>query len=208
MKKVLLTVTSGVLIGLISFNSWALNQAETENAIAFKTGLTKAQAHNALEAFEHQIKTEMAAKRMVVLKDFGTYKPQELNGKTIGRNPRTGAAMAYDKWSPVKNPERVSQADFYARMSQHSGLSAADSKKAVDAYREAIQTTLTKGGVVALRGKEEFSVAKRAARIGYDINTGTMVSRSAAKTVNHNVGGDGHYSFSASTKLKNSLHNR
>jgi DNA-binding protein HU-beta len=205
MKKVLLTVTSGVLIALVSSNSWALNQSETEEAIATKTGLTRSQAHNALEAFEHQIKTEMAAKRMVVLSDFGTYKPKELNGTRVGRNPRTGAALVMDQWSNVKKPERVSQADFYSRMSQHAGLSAEESKKAVDAYREAIQATLKKGGTVDLRGEESFSVSKRAARIAYDVNTGTMVRRLAAKVVNHDVGGDGHYSFSASTKLKNSV---
>jgi nucleoid DNA-binding protein len=185
-----------------------LNQAETEDAIALKTGLSRSQAHNALEAFEKQIKTEMAAKRMVVLSDFGTYKPKELNGTRIGRNPRTGAAMKIDNWSPVKQPERVSQADFYSRMSQHAGLSAEESKKAVDAYREAIQETLKKGGTVALRGEESFSVGKRAARISYDINTGTMVRRNASRGVNHDVGGDGRYSFSASTKLKNALNNR
>jgi nucleoid DNA-binding protein len=208
MKKVLLTVTSGVLIALASFNSWARNQAETEDVIASKAGLTKAQAHNALEAFEHQIKTEMAAKRMVVLTDFGTYKPKELNGTHIGRNPRTGAALKIDTWSNVKNPDRVSQADFYSRMSQHSGLSAEESKKAVDAYRDAIQATLKKGGSVALRGEEEFSVGKRAAKVITNVNDGEKMKLPAAKVVKHNVGGDGHYSFSASTKLKNTLNNR
>jgi DNA-binding protein HU-beta len=199
---------SGVLIALVSFNSWAFNQAETEDYLAQRTGLSKAQAHNALEAFEHQIKTEMAAKRMVVLSDFGTYKPKELNGTRTVRNLRTGASMQIDKWAAVKQPERVSQADFYSRMSQHAGLSPEDSKKAVDAYRDLIKATLKRGGTVELRGEESFSVAKRAARMAYDPNTGTMVRRSAAKVVNHDVGGDGHYSFSASTKLKNALNNR
>jgi nucleoid DNA-binding protein len=181
--------------------TFALNQ----DYLTQRTGLSKAQAHNALEAFEHQIKTEMAAKRMVVLSDFGTYKPKELNGTRVGRNPRTGAALVMDQWSNVKKPERVSQADFYARMSQHAGLSPEESKKVVDAYREAIQATLKKGGTVELRGEESFSVGKRAARISYDINTGTMVRRNASKVVDQDVGGDGHYSFKASTKLKNAV---
>jgi hypothetical protein len=97
MKKVLLTVMSGVLIALVSFNACSLTKQNIEVGMAEKTGLTRTQARNALEAFELQVKTELEATRGVAMSDR-TYLPKETRlryqtgpmGNGLTYEPRNG----------------------------------------------------------------------------------------------------------------------
>jgi Bacterial DNA-binding protein len=84
MKKVLLTVTSGVLIALVLSNAIAMDRVQLDYHIAHNADIGESYAHDALSAFERKIKIEMAAGNRVSIKGFGTYKPEHcetLNGK-------------------------------------------------------------------------------------------------------------------------------
>ena len=57
-------------------------------------------------------------------------------------------------------------------IAKDSGLSNADSARAIDSLINTIQKTLKKGDEVALTGFGKFSVVKRAARTGRNPQTG------------------------------------
>lgn len=62
-----------------------------------------------------------------------------------------------------------------------SGLSKADSKKALDATTTAITNELSSGGNVALTGFGSFVVRDRAARTGRNPKTGEAIQIKASK---------------------------
>ncbi|MDH5524737.1 MAG: HU family DNA-binding protein [Desulfobulbaceae bacterium] len=63
-----------------------------------------------------------------------------------------------------------------------TGLSKADSKRAVEAALEAIENALKSGRKVTLVGFGTFQVHVRAARVARNPKTGTMIKVAAAKT--------------------------
>ncbi len=71
-----------------------------------------------------------------------------------------------------------------------SKLTKADSGRALDATIEAIEKALKKGDRVALVGFGSFSVAKRAARIGRNPQTGKEIKIAAKKVVKFKAGAD------------------
>ncbi len=66
-------------------------------------------------------------------------------------------------------------------VAQDSGLSRADSGRAVDSLVNTVQKTLKKGDEVALTGFGKFSVVKRGARTGRNPQTGQPVKIRASK---------------------------
>ena len=159
MNKALLMVMSGVITASIS-SSWAMSQSEMEGAVAAQTGLSKAQSHNALDAFEKQLKEEMSAKRAVKLDGFGQYNPRQSAGIRTGYNPRTGGQLSYESWKLVKKPEVVDEATFNARAAARAGMSVEDYDKAVEAYKSNVASTLRKGGSVAMHGEGTYRVRR------------------------------------------------
>ena len=166
MNKVLLMVMSGVITASMS-SSWAANQSEMEDMVAAQTGLTKTQSHNALDAFEKQLKEEMGAKRAVKLDGFGQYNPRQSAGIRTGYNPRTGGQLQYESWKLVKKPEVVDEATFNARAAARAGMSVEDYDKAVEAYKSNVANTLRKGGRVAMHGEGTYAVVRVAVRKYY-----------------------------------------
>lgn len=207
MKKVLLTALSGALIALAS-SSWALNKEEMEESIAAKTGLTKAQSHNALDAFEKQLRHEMDQKKSVRLDGFGTFTPKEIKGQRDGRNPRTGASLTYDSWGKVKTDETVREKAFVQAMATRANMSTEDADKALEAYKESVKSTLKKGGTYASRGEGTYEVGKRAARTGRNPQTGEPIKIKAAKVPKYNDGGNNHVAFTAGKGLKETLNGK
>lgn len=67
-------------------------------------------------------------------------------------------------------------------IAKDSGLSRADSARAVDSLVNTVQKTLKKGDDVALTGFGKFSVVKRRARTGRNPQTGQPVKIKASKT--------------------------
>lgn len=62
-----------------------------------------------------------------------------------------------------------------------SGLSKADSQRALESFVATVGKTLKKGDEVAITGFGKFSVVKRAARTGVNPRTGEKVKIKASK---------------------------
>ena len=65
----------------------------------------------------------------------------------------------------------MNKTEFINAVSEKSGLSKTDSKKAVEAFFETIAEELKAGGKVALLGFGSFSVIEKAARTGLNPRT-------------------------------------
>lgn len=84
----------------------------------------------------------------------------------------------------------MNKADLIDAMASKSGLTKANSKKALDAFIEATSTALKKKERVALVGFGSFNVANRKARSGRNPQTGKEI-KIAAKNVVRFKGGSG-----------------
>lgn len=70
-----------------------MNKAELIAAIADDSGLSKADAGNALKAFENVVTAALQSGDKVSLVGFGTWSVDERAAR-MGRNPRTGEEIA------------------------------------------------------------------------------------------------------------------
>lgn len=71
-----------------------------------------------------------------------------------------------------------------------TGLTKADSKKALDAFIDAVSATLKKGDRISLVGFGSFSVAERSAREGRNPQTGKTIKIAAKKVVKFKAGAE------------------
>ena len=71
-----------------------------------------------------------------------------------------------------------------------SGLTKADSKKAIEAFASSISSALKKGDKVALIGFGTFSVSKRASRKGINPATKQSITIPAKKVVKFKAGAE------------------
>ena len=69
-----------------------MTKADLVGKIAEKTGLTKANAERALNAFIEAIEETLVGEGKITLTGFGTFMVDERKART-GRNPRTGGAV-------------------------------------------------------------------------------------------------------------------
>lgn len=76
----------------------------------------------------------------------------------------------------------MNKADLINAIAVNSGLSKADSKRALDAVIKSISDALAKGDKVSLVGFGTFSVADRAARKGINPATKQPIKIAAKKT--------------------------
>jgi DNA-binding protein HU-beta len=77
-----------------------MNKSEVIAEMALRSGLTKADAGRALDAFIETISDSLAKNETVALIGFGTFEVRE-RGARLGRNPQTGAAIEI---AASKNP--------------------------------------------------------------------------------------------------------
>jgi len=84
----------------------------------------------------------------------------------------------------------MTKADFVATVAAKSGLTKADSEKAVNAFTGAVTELLKKGDKLVLPGFGSFSVAARAARIGRNPQTGKELKIAASKSGKFSAGKD------------------
>jgi len=84
----------------------------------------------------------------------------------------------------------MNKAELIDSMAAESGLTKADSKKALDAFVKATSNALTAGDRVALVGFGSFSVSTRAARTGRHPQTGKELKIAAKKVVKFKPGND------------------
>jgi DNA-binding protein HU-beta len=75
----------------------------------------------------------------------------------------------------------MNKTELIDAMAKDSGLSRADSGRALDSLVSTVQKTLKKGDEVRLTGFGKFSVVKRGARTGRNPQTGAPVKIRASK---------------------------
>jgi DNA-binding protein HU-beta len=71
-----------------------------------------------------------------------------------------------------------------------SGLTKADSKRALDAFIESVSGALKKGDRVALVGFGSYSISERSAREGRNPQTGKTIKIAAKKVVKFKAGAE------------------
>jgi DNA-binding protein HU-beta len=82
----------------------------------------------------------------------------------------------------------MNKAELIEAIANGSKLTKADAGRALDATIEAVSKGLKKGDRISLVGFGSFSVAKRAARIGRNPQTGKEIKIAAKKVVKFKAG--------------------
>jgi DNA-binding protein HU-beta len=84
----------------------------------------------------------------------------------------------------------MNKAELIEAIANGAKLTKADAGRALDATIEAVSKNLKKGDRISLVGFGSFSVAKRAARIGRNPQTGKEIKIAAKKVVKFKAGSD------------------
>lgn len=84
----------------------------------------------------------------------------------------------------------MNKSELVSAMAVESGLSKADSKKALDAFIASVTKALKAGDKVALVGFGTFSVAERAERIGINPATKASIRIPAKKVAKFKAGSE------------------
>lgn len=82
----------------------------------------------------------------------------------------------------------MNKQELVAAMAEKSGLTKADSEKALNAFTAAVTDALSTGGNVQLVGFGTFSVSERSARTGKNPRTGEKLEISAKKVAKFKAG--------------------
>lgn len=89
----------------------------------------------------------------------------------------------------------MTKSEVVEAMAAKSGLTKADSSRALEAFMDVVGETLKKGDKITLTGFGSYSVSRREAREGRNPKTGLPVKIAARNSV----------SFKAGSKLKESV---
>lgn len=84
----------------------------------------------------------------------------------------------------------MNKSDLINAIASESGLSKADSKKALDAFVNAVSNALKEGDKVALVGFGTFSVAERGERTGINPSTKAIITIPAKKVAKFKAGAE------------------
>ncbi len=84
----------------------------------------------------------------------------------------------------------MNKTELIAAIAEKSGLTKADSKKALDAFIESVGEEMKKGGKVALVGFGTYSVTEKSARKGINPRTKAVINIPAKKVVKFKAGAD------------------
>ncbi|MDA3891470.1 MAG: HU family DNA-binding protein [Salinivirgaceae bacterium] len=82
----------------------------------------------------------------------------------------------------------MNKQELVSAIASNSGLSKADSEKALNATTEAIKSALVKGESIQLIGFGTFSISERAARKGRNPQTGKEIQIAAKKVAKFKPG--------------------
>jgi len=82
----------------------------------------------------------------------------------------------------------MNKAELVQAIAKDSGLSKADSGRALESFITTVQRTLKKGDEVAITGFGKFAVTKRRARTGRNPQTGATVKIKASKSPKFSAG--------------------
>jgi len=84
----------------------------------------------------------------------------------------------------------MNKTELINAIAEKSGLSKADSKKALDAFIDSVSEELKKGGKVALVGFGTYSVSEKSARKGINPRTKAVIDIPAKKVVKFKAGSE------------------
>ena len=84
----------------------------------------------------------------------------------------------------------MNKTELINAIAEKSGLSKVDSKKALEAFIDAVTGEVKGGGKVALVGFGTFSVTQKAARKGINPRTKAVINIPAKKTVKFKAGSE------------------
>lgn len=84
----------------------------------------------------------------------------------------------------------ANKSELINSIADKSGLSKADSKKALDAFIASVSEELKAGGKIALVGFGTFSVTQKAARKGVNPRTKAVIDIPAKKVVKFKAGAE------------------
>lgn len=84
----------------------------------------------------------------------------------------------------------MNKTEFINAISEKSGLSKADSKKAIEAFVETVSSQLKEGDKVALLGFGSFSVSDKPARKGINPKTKQPIDIPARKVAKFKAGAE------------------
>ena len=84
----------------------------------------------------------------------------------------------------------MNKAELIDAMAAGSGLSKADSKKALDAFVSSTTSALKGGHKISLVGFGSFDISKRNARNGRNPKTGAVIQIAAKNSVRFKAGSD------------------
>ncbi|MCB9197140.1 MAG: HU family DNA-binding protein [Flavobacteriales bacterium] len=84
----------------------------------------------------------------------------------------------------------MNKSELVDAIAAESGLTKADSERALKGFMGAVQGALKKGDRVSLVGFGSFSVSKRAAREGRNPQTGKTIKIAAKKVVKFKAGSE------------------
>ncbi len=82
----------------------------------------------------------------------------------------------------------MNKQDLASSVADSTGLTKSDANRAVDAVLDIVTATLKKGGEIRLAGFGTFRVAKRAARMGRNPQTGAAINIPASKQPKFSAG--------------------
>lgn len=82
----------------------------------------------------------------------------------------------------------MNKTEFVAAVAEKSGLSKADSQKAIEAFQDVVAEVLQKGDQLALLGWGTFSVKENAERQGINPRTKEKITIAAKKVVKFKAG--------------------
>jgi len=84
----------------------------------------------------------------------------------------------------------MNKSELIDAMASNSGLSKADSKRALDAFVTSVEGALKSGDKISLVGFGSFGISQRAARTGRNPQTGKEIKITAKNVVKFKAGGD------------------
>lgn len=84
----------------------------------------------------------------------------------------------------------MNKAQLIDAIAEGSGLTKADSKKALEAFTKSVEGTLKSGDKIVLIGFGTFSMSERSARTGRNPQTGKEIQIPAKKVVKFKAGSE------------------
>ncbi|WP_436934593.1 HU family DNA-binding protein [Halovenus marina] len=207
-----LSILFGLGIPALSGSATA-RKAELVEAIASKSGLSKAEAQAALDAFIDATTKALANGDSVLLPEFGLFSVSQRvkNGSgndsdgdgivDVDECPELAAALDL---GPGKGDQRRNKAGSRCRSADvvvdadriatdtrdGAGLSKADAKKALDGFVSVTTRALQQSDTVSLVGFGSFSISKRSARTGRNPQTGKEIQIAAKNVVKFKAGAE------------------